>query len=378
MNDNNFKKYINSFMPYIYSKNYINAILEYINNLCNKEDYNKYELKKELKLTRIQIASLLANMFLNKIDSEEDNNNEYLVKDFKYIHNELKTNSKIKFSNIEEYYLSLEINDIDPDEINILSYEKIKFIMNYFINIYEKKDNLEFLNDIVTFKFFKGIPNKDKNIKTCDNVVLSNTLMDDISNPDVFIMNFANKYVGGKVLTKGCCQEEIKFLTNPELIILKLLVKNNLEDDEIITIENTIKYSNYTGYGFDLMFNKNNNNLNIENFVEIDALQFNRTGKYLNIQDQYKKCNIDREINKLLVGFGAVTTDTIITGNWGGGAFNGDPILKFLIQWYSSILSNKKLIYCTNNSNLYMSIKKIIDESNTNIDVIINKIYNYS
>jgi hypothetical protein len=119
---------------------------------------------------------------------------------------------------------------------------------------------------------------------------------------------------------------------------------------------------------------------NIENILEVDALQFSKSigSTHLHINDQYKKCNIDREINKLLTGFNAITSDTIVTGNWGGGAFNGDPILKFLIQWYSSILSNKKLIYCTNNQFLYSSIENVIHDTNLiNLYSIINKIYNF-
>lgn len=37
---------------------------------------------------------------------------------------------------------------------------------------------------------------------------------------------------------------------------------------------------------------------------------------------------------------------SICSGNWGCGAFGGDAQLKFLLQWISSSMLNKKLIYC--------------------------------
>jgi Poly (ADP-ribose) glycohydrolase (PARG) len=37
----------------------------------------------------------------------------------------------------------------------------------------------------------------------------------------------------------------------------------------------------------------------------------------------------------------------VATGKWGCGVFNGDPFLKFIIQWISCSLANRKLIFCT-------------------------------
>jgi poly(ADP-ribose) glycohydrolase len=44
-------------------------------------------------------------------------------------------------------------------------------------------------------------------------------------------VDFANKYLGGGVLTHGCVQEEIRFLICPEMIISRLFTEG-LEKNE--------------------------------------------------------------------------------------------------------------------------------------------------
>lgn len=66
---------------------------------------------------------------------------------------------------------------------------------------------------------------------------------------------------------------------------------------------------------------------------------------------QYTKQNIDRELNKCLVGFRSQETDHIpptqipivASGKWGCGVFNGDPELKSVLQWIASSVANKGL-----------------------------------
>lgn len=61
-------------------------------------------------------------------------------------------------------------------------------------------------------------------------------------------MDFANRFLGGGVLNRGCVQEEIMFLLQPELIASCLFVEC-LGDDETVIIEGTEQYSTHTGYG---------------------------------------------------------------------------------------------------------------------------------
>jgi poly(ADP-ribose) glycohydrolase len=37
---------------------------------------------------------------------------------------------------------------------------------------------------------------------------------------------------------------------------------------------------------------------------------------------------------------------TIVSGNWGCGAFGGDIYAKLIIQWITATLAHKKLLYC--------------------------------
>jgi poly(ADP-ribose) glycohydrolase len=60
-------------------------------------------------------------------------------------------------------------------------------------------------------------------------------------------VDFANKYIGGGVLSNGCIQEEIMFILSPELIA-SILFSECLEDNEAIQIKGAERFSCYHGY----------------------------------------------------------------------------------------------------------------------------------
>lgn len=60
-------------------------------------------------------------------------------------------------------------------------------------------------------------------------------------------VDFANKYLGGGVITHGCVQEEIRFLICPELIAA-LLFTECLDPNESVMIRGCERFSSYTGY----------------------------------------------------------------------------------------------------------------------------------
>ncbi len=63
-------------------------------------------------------------------------------------------------------------------------------------------------------------------------------------------VDFANAYIGGGVLSKGCVQEEIKFLMNPECIISRLFTER-LNVNESVFIYGTRRFSRCEGYARD-------------------------------------------------------------------------------------------------------------------------------
>ena len=60
-------------------------------------------------------------------------------------------------------------------------------------------------------------------------------------------VDFANKYIGGGVLGRGCVEEEIRFLICPELIVSRLFTEV-LEERECLIMTGAERFSNYTGY----------------------------------------------------------------------------------------------------------------------------------
>lgn len=156
-------------------------------------------------------------------------------------------------------------------------------------------------------------------------------------------------------------QEEIRFMINPELIV-GMLFTACMEDNEAIEIVGAERFSQYMGYGssfrfvgdyldskpFDSMVRRRTR------IVAIDALD-------CPTMLQYESSCLLREVNKAFCGFSdqskhqlyaklfqdSVTKDNspsissgeyigVSTGNWGCGAFGGNPEIKSLIQWIAA------------------------------------------
>ncbi|GMI64592.1 Sanskrit for 'bright', poly(ADP-ribose) glycohydrolase 1 [Hibiscus trionum] len=201
-------------------------------------------------------------------------------------------------------------------------------------------------------------------------------------------VDFANKSLGGGALNSGCVQEEIRFMINPELIAGMLFLPS-MEDNESIEIVGAERFSDYTGYASSFRFAGDYVDKRSVDFlgrrktriVAIDALCSPR-------MKQYKLKYLLRETNKAFCGFldeskysqymrlfkiinsvqlneasslpaetnggGSLTEELgksdekccqskdpenyigIATGNWGCGAFGGDPELKAIIQWLAA------------------------------------------
>lgn len=174
-------------------------------------------------------------------------------------------------------------------------------------------------------------------------------------------VDFANRYLGGGALSRGCVQEEIRFMINPELIV-GMLFMVSMEDNEAIEIVGAERFSQYMGYGSSFRFTGD----------YLDSKPFDAMGRRktriaaIDALDcptrlQFEPSGLLREVNKAFCGFldqsnhqlyaklvqdlntkdncRSVIPDECIgvsTGNWGCGAFGGNPEIKSMIQWIAA------------------------------------------
>ncbi|KAF8708758.1 hypothetical protein HU200_030145 [Digitaria exilis] len=174
-------------------------------------------------------------------------------------------------------------------------------------------------------------------------------------------IDFANRYLGGGALSRGCVQEEIRFMINPELIV-GMLFMACMEDNEAIEIVGAERFSQYMGYGSSFRFvgdyldNKPIDSMGRRRtrIVAIDALD-------CPTRLHYESSGLLREVNKAFCGFfdqskfqlyaklfqdsddknfsPSISSNEYIgvsTGNWGCGAFGGNPEIKSMIQWIAA------------------------------------------
>ncbi|KAL7744062.1 hypothetical protein ACLKA6_001286 [Drosophila palustris] len=166
-------------------------------------------------------------------------------------------------------------------------------------------------------------------------------------------VDFANMYLGGGVLGHGCVQEEIRFVICPELLVSKLFTEC-LSPTEALLMVGCERYSNYTGYAGSFVWEGNHEDHTPYDssrrrrtaIVAIDALSFGKTSK----AQQYREDLMLRELNKASIGFKHLLSTPapgVATGNWGCGAFGGDPYLKAIIQIMVCAHHGRPLAYFT-------------------------------
>ncbi|VVB07464.1 unnamed protein product [Arabis nemorensis] len=142
----------------------------------------------------------------------------------------------------------------------------------------------------------------ESDISLCAFKVHSSGLIEDQSN-NALEVDFANKYLGGGALNRGCVQEEIRFMINPELIAGMLFLPR-MDDNEAIEIVGAERYSCYTGYASSFRF--------AGAYIDKKAMDpFKRRRTRIIAIDalcapkmrHFKKISLLREINKALCGF---------------------------------------------------------------------------
>lgn len=111
---------------------------------------------------------------------------------------------------------------------------------------------------------------------------------------------FSNRVIGGSVLYKGCLQEEIRFITYPELLISRLFVQNMLEN-ECVIVKGIEHFCKHSGYGAKFQFEGV-----ADDKTPFDALMRRETTvicmdayQFGNASLQFKERWITRELNKV-------------------------------------------------------------------------------
>lgn len=164
-------------------------------------------------------------------------------------------------------------------------------------------------------------------------------------------MDFANKYLGGGVLTHGCVQEEIRFAVCPELFV-GMIVSPRMLDHEAIVLRGAERFAKTRGYAGSLRYDGpyhdpaprfEDGTPDVE-LVAVDALDF-RANKG-NTLDQFSEAGMLRELNKARSGWRLdARALPVATGNWGCGAFLGDIPLKAILQWIAASAERRLVRY---------------------------------
>ncbi|CAB3362438.1 Hypothetical predicted protein [Cloeon dipterum] len=215
--------------------------------------------------------------------------------------------------------------------------EKLLCLIHYFESVLDEKFCRD--NERVFFKK-EGIDNLNidgfynKKLHTLQ-LTKGSIFEADISFAQVI---FSNKYLGGGVLGNGCLQEEICFLTCPELLVLKLLCPNPLKDNEVVIAKDALQFVKTSGYAENMKFEKAEKKA-IGPIILMDAIDFSKDPNA-----QWEERYVSRELKKAFVGFSRAGSAKLASGFWGCGAFKGDPWLKLAIQWIAASAASKDLV----------------------------------
>ena len=113
------------------------------------------------------------------------------------------------------------------------------------------------------------------------------------------------------------------------------------------------RFSAYSGYAFELRFaghhddpaERDANGVLRSCVVAMDAQDYR--GRGCQLSDQLAPASLLRDLNKALAAFSIRSSwfDSIATGNWGCGAFKGNPRVKALVQWIVASVTEREIRY---------------------------------
>ncbi|KAF7701035.1 poly(ADP-ribose) glycohydrolase isoform X2 [Silurus meridionalis] len=285
-----------------------------------------------ITMSQEQIACLLANAFFCTFPHRNT------------------TQPGSEYSNFPTINFSSLLSNASPRTL-----QKLKAIFYYFNTVTEEATKPK---GLVTFERIclsqSEFPNWSKQKENMTNLHVYLNGFIEKEGQGMLQVDFASNMIGGGVLNQGLVQEEIRFIQCPELIVARLFTEK-LGDNECLKITGAQVYSNTTGYSDSFQCNSPHTDSTQRDewkrrycqIVAIDAIKFDDP------RQQYSEKNIKRELLKAYVGFKGdpqIPTDytpAIATGNWGCGAFKGDPMLKALIQMMAAAVAHRDLAYFT-------------------------------
>lgn len=227
--------------------------------------------------------------------------------------------------------------------------EKLKCIINYFLRVLDKMPT-----NIITFQrrsMDVQVDWEDSSVKLSRTKFLVKANGRIEQGDGMLQVDFANHLVGGGVLGRGCVQEEIRFVINPEMIVARLFTES-LRHQEVLIMIGCEQFSSYTGYSSHFRW--------VGDFVDTTPLDIYRRKKcrvvaidalsYKNSYEQFKETNFSRDLKKAYVGFyseGLNDRSPVASGLWGCGAFNGHAIRSVLIQLMACSLAQRNIVLFT-------------------------------
>ncbi|XP_076754595.1 poly(ADP-ribose) glycohydrolase [Xylocopa sonorina] len=289
-----------------------------------------------ISLSQLQIASLLANAFFCTFPRRNSTNPQSEYGRYPYIN----------FNRLFSAYKEGKWNKCES------VMEKMKCIIHYFKRVTSKAPE-----GVVTIQRRyipkADCPKWDEQTQKLLPLHITSKGTIEMEGTGFLQVDFANKYVGGGVLGLGCVQEEIRFVICPELMVT-MLVTEKLDDTEALIVSGVERYSQYKGYSNSFKWvgdyvdetPRDSSGRRLTSIVAIDALYFAHS------QSQFSINNIKRELNKAYVGFvgcegSKCNLPAVATGNWGCGAFRGDPKLKVLLQLMAAAITGRSMVYFT-------------------------------
>ncbi|XP_076642631.1 poly(ADP-ribose) glycohydrolase isoform X2 [Halictus rubicundus] len=291
---------------------------------------------KTISLSQLQIASLLANAFFCTFPKRNSTSPQ----------SEYGTYPYINFNRLFSAYRKDKLIRC-PSVM-----EKMKCIFHYFRRVTTKAPE-----GVVTIQR-RYIPKPDcpewnERVEKLPLLHITSKGTIESEGAGLLQVDFANKYVGGSVLGFGCVQEEIRFVICPELLVT-MLVTEELDETEALIVSGVERYSRCKGYSNTFKWTgdyidetpRDSSGRRMTTVLAIDALSFRQP------QSQFNISNIRRELNKAYAGFAGCESmrhnlPAVATGNWGCGAFRGNPKLKVLLQLMAAAVAGRSVVYFT-------------------------------